>query len=139
MDPGLRRVAARATAALTAESDWTCRILAAGLAPGRVHWYRFTDEHGFASRVGRTRAAPAPDDARPARFAVVSRQNVRQGACDDALDVEFVGIPRPVDRAAGGDGGPVRYRVTHRVRRWAAGEHPRPERIAEAGALPLVL
>ncbi|HEX6534801.1 MAG TPA: alkaline phosphatase D family protein [Gemmatimonadaceae bacterium] len=81
-DPALHHVVATATAALAAESDWTCRILAAGLEPGRVYWYRFTDEHGFASRVGRTRTAPAPDDDRAARFAYVSCQNVQQGACN---------------------------------------------------------
>jgi alkaline phosphatase D len=25
-----------------------------GLAPARTYWYRFTDEHGYGSRVGRT-------------------------------------------------------------------------------------
>src|SRR4051812_36342514 len=37
---------------LSAEADWTCRVLAAGLHPRRVYWYRFTDEHGFGSRIG---------------------------------------------------------------------------------------
>ena len=59
-DPAFQHVAARAEAALSAEADWTCRVLAAGLQPARVYWYRFTDEHGFGSRVGRTLTAPAP-------------------------------------------------------------------------------
>ncbi|HSK77307.1 MAG TPA: PhoD-like phosphatase N-terminal domain-containing protein [Thermoanaerobaculia bacterium] len=65
-----------ARAALTADTDWTCRVLAAGLHPARVYWYRFIDEHGFASRTGRTLTALAETDRRPVRFAFVSCQNV---------------------------------------------------------------
>ena len=81
-DPGFHHVVARAEAAISAEADWTCRVLAAGLHPRRVYWYRFTDEHGFGSRVGRTLTAPAAGDDRPVRFAFVSCQNVSQGACN---------------------------------------------------------
>src|SRR5262249_49640052 len=52
----------------------------AGLRPRNEYWYRFTDEHGFGSRIGRTLTAPAEGDARPVRFAFVSCQNVQQGA-----------------------------------------------------------
>jgi alkaline phosphatase D len=79
-DPAFARVVSRAVAHLAAEADWTCRVLAAGLKPSRVYWYRFVDEHGFASRTGRTLTAPAPDDRRLVRFAFVSCQNVTQGA-----------------------------------------------------------
>ncbi|HJQ26927.1 MAG TPA: alkaline phosphatase D family protein [Blastocatellia bacterium] len=79
-DPAFRRVVAESTARLSADADWTCRVLAAGLKPAHVYWYRFTDEHGFGSRVGRTITAPAVNDARPVRFAFVSCQNVQQGA-----------------------------------------------------------
>ena len=78
-DAAFHRVVARAEANLSAETDWTCRVLAAGLKPGRVYWYRFTDEHGFGSRVGRTITAPSTD-TRPVSFAFVSCQNVQQGA-----------------------------------------------------------
>jgi alkaline phosphatase D len=79
-DQSFRRVVATAKASLTADNDWTCRTLAAGLEPGRVYWYRFTDEHGYGSRVGRTITAPSENDGRSARFAFVSCQNVQQGA-----------------------------------------------------------
>ena len=79
-DEGFRRIAVRGTARVDAASDWTCRILAAGLRPGRVYWYRFVDEAGNGSRVGRTVTAPAADDGRPFRFAFVSCQDVTQGA-----------------------------------------------------------
>jgi alkaline phosphatase D len=42
----------------------------------------------------------------------------------DAIDVEFVCIPRPIMRASSPDGGPLRYRVTHRAHRWAQGDRP---------------
>jgi alkaline phosphatase D len=45
-------------------------------------------------------------------------------AAADAIDVEFVCIPRPVARASSPDGGPLRYRVVHRAARWERGERP---------------
>src|SRR5262245_58403996 len=61
-DPAFRRVVASARAEISDETDWTCRVLAAGLKPARVYWYRFTDEHGFGSRLGRTITAPSGKD-----------------------------------------------------------------------------
>lgn len=78
--PDFHRIAARGDALLSALEDWTCRILAAGLAPATVYWYRFTDDHGFTSRVGRTMTAPADDDARQVQFAFVSCENHQVGA-----------------------------------------------------------
>jgi alkaline phosphatase D len=42
----------------------------------------------------------------------------------DALETEFVCIPPPLERSATPDGGPLRYRVTHRAKLWKPGEHP---------------
>lgn len=81
-DTSFQRVVARGTISVTAATDWTCRFLAAGLRPAREYWYRFVDEAGNASRVGRTLTAPRDDDARTARFAFVSCQDVTQGACN---------------------------------------------------------
>jgi alkaline phosphatase D len=78
-DAGFRRVVATANATPTAENDWTVRVLAAGLKSRHVYWYRFTDEHGFGSRVGRTITAPAENDNRPVSFAFVSCQNEQMG------------------------------------------------------------
>jgi alkaline phosphatase D len=52
----------------------------AGLKPSRIYWYRFIDERGRGSRIGRTRTAAAPDDPSPVKFAFVSCQNVCEGA-----------------------------------------------------------
>jgi alkaline phosphatase D len=79
-DPQFKRIVATSTTPLSAASDWTCRVLAAGLEPSRVYWYRFTDEHGHGSRVGRTLTAPAENDARSVAFTFVSCQNICQGA-----------------------------------------------------------
>jgi alkaline phosphatase D len=79
-DAKFDHIIASAPAVVSAASDWTCRVLVGGLKPRREYWYRFTDETGAGSRVGRTVTAPADDDDRPARFAFVSCQNVNQGA-----------------------------------------------------------
>jgi alkaline phosphatase D len=42
----------------------------------------------------------------------------------EAVESEFVCIPRPIARAPTPDGGPVRYRVTHRAKLWSKGEKP---------------
>jgi alkaline phosphatase D len=81
-DPAFERIVATSEVALGERNDWTCRVLAARLKPAQVYWYRFTDEHGFGSRVGRTVTAPAPSDTRATQFAFVSCQNVTLGACN---------------------------------------------------------
>jgi alkaline phosphatase D len=95
---GFERPVSTAVATVSAATDWTCRVLAAGLSPSRVYWYRFTDEHGFGSRIGRTRTAPAADDPRPVRFAFVSCQNVCEGAQNAYRRMAFED-----ERAAAGD------------------------------------
>jgi len=79
-DESFTRVVARAEAPISEASDWTCRVLAGGLKPSRIYWYRFTDASGYGSRVGRTVTAPTDDDSRPVRFAFVCCQNANQGA-----------------------------------------------------------
>ncbi len=79
-DPDFKRVVATAMAPVLAESDWTSRVLVSDLKPAAEYWYRFVDEDGNGSRIGRTLTAPAPDDPRPARFAFVSCQSLPEGA-----------------------------------------------------------
>ena len=79
-DEGFRRVVATSDVAISADADWTCRVLVGGLKPARVYWYRFADSDGMGSRIGRTMTAPASDDARPVKFVFVSCQNVNDGA-----------------------------------------------------------
>lgn len=79
-DEAFAHVVATAKAPLLAESDWTCRVLVGGLKPRRIYFYRFVDETGAGSRIGRTRTAPADRDDATVRFAFVSCQNANQGA-----------------------------------------------------------
>src|SRR3954471_19043823 len=57
-DEAFHRVVAQAPAAISAASDWTTRVLVGRLKPSRPYWYRFTDEQGNGSRIGRTITAP---------------------------------------------------------------------------------
>ena len=57
----------------------------------------------------------------------------------DELEVEFVCIPRPLERTDREDGGPLAYRVVHRVKRWTSDGQPRLERTRVDGTLPLVV
>ena len=78
-DDAFRRVVAKASAPVSAESDWTTRVLVGHLKPARVYWYRFTDGEGNGSRVGRTITAPLANDPRPVNFAFVSCQSLNEG------------------------------------------------------------
>ncbi len=42
----------------------------------------------------------------------------------DAMQTEFVCIPRPISRSEKPDGGPIRYRVLHTAALWKKGEKP---------------
>ena len=77
-DPAFARIVVSATARVSAESDWTCRVLAGGLKPGRVYWYRFTDSEGNGSRIGRTITAPSTNDrARSTSLSSVARTSTK--------------------------------------------------------------
>jgi alkaline phosphatase D len=56
-----------------------------------------------------------------------------------SFESEFVCIPRPIERIAQPDGGPVSYRVTHRAQLWKPGEHPRLEQTVLEGKPELSL
>jgi len=62
--------------------DFTVKVDAAGLAPGRVYHYRFavtTPEGETFSPMGRTKTAAAAGDTTPVRFAIVSCSNWQFG------------------------------------------------------------
>jgi alkaline phosphatase D len=79
-DDTFKQVVVSVAAVVSAAADWTCRVLVGNLKPASIYWYRFTDETGMTSRIGRTITAPAPDDPRPVKFAFVSCQNANDGA-----------------------------------------------------------
>jgi alkaline phosphatase D len=59
-------------------------------------------------------------------------------AAEDHLEVEFVCIPRPLQRSLMPDGGAVTYRVTHRIDRWLPRGSPKVRRTKVKGTLPLI-
>jgi alkaline phosphatase D len=55
----------------------------------------------------------------------------------NAIETEFVCVPRPIAHATSNDGGPLRYRVVHRASKWRSGEHPQLEqKILEGDPFP---
>jgi phosphodiesterase/alkaline phosphatase D-like protein len=60
------------------DRDWTINVVADGLRPSSTYWYRFTDDAGNRSPVGRTRTAPVGGVDR-LRFAVASCSNYAFG------------------------------------------------------------
>jgi alkaline phosphatase D len=81
-DPHFKKIQTRAFVPITAQTDWTCRFYAARLKPSTEYWYRFTDEDGNGSRIGRTLTAPKERDSRPVRFTFVSCQDMTIGAAN---------------------------------------------------------
>jgi alkaline phosphatase D len=78
--PEFKKILAGGTADVSADADWTCRFLVKDLEPNHEYWYRFIDEHGFASRIGRTITAPREDSDEPVRFTFVSCQCPNEGS-----------------------------------------------------------
>ena len=78
-DRDFRRVVRQGTFRTSAKRDHTVKVEADRLEPATTYFYRFLLD-GVASRVGRTRTAPA-HDASPAnlRFGVVSCANLQAG------------------------------------------------------------
>jgi alkaline phosphatase D len=101
LDPDFRRVVATARAPVLAAADWTCRAMVGGLLPATTYWYRFTDDSGAGSRVGRTITAPRAGDARPVRFAFVSCNSVNEGAQNAYRRMIWEDENAPADRQLG--------------------------------------
>jgi alkaline phosphatase D len=94
-DETFHHVVATAAVAPDTDNDWTVRVLAAGLKPATTYWYRFSDDAGHGSRIGRTRTAPAANDARPVSFAFVSCQNETLGANNAYRRMIFEDMAKP--------------------------------------------
>jgi alkaline phosphatase D len=101
LDPEFRKIAARGSTTVDGGTDWTARFLAAGLKPSQEYWYRFTDESGAGSRIGRTLTAPAENDNRPFSFAFVSCQDPTQGALNAYRKMIFEDERRPPEERLG--------------------------------------
>jgi alkaline phosphatase D len=89
------------------------------------HGVRTALEYARSGDIAKARALRNPDNAPHVSFVDMGGHGygvVR--ASVDHMDTEFVCIPRPIERAATEDGGPLRYRVVHSARLWAKGEQP---------------
>ena len=83
-------------------------------------------EYARSGDIERARAATNPDSAPHIEFVDMGGHGYATvTATSDAIETEFVGIPRPIHRSSSPDGGPILYRVSHRAERWRAGERPR--------------
>ena len=93
-----------------------------------------TLKHGVKSaleyaQVGRSRTAAHqvsnPDNAPHLEFVDMGGHGYAVvTAGPQAIESEFVCIPRPIARATTPDGGPLRYRVRHCAKLWKKGEKP---------------
>jgi alkaline phosphatase D len=93
------------------------------------HGVRACLEYAASGDPARARAASNPDNAPHLAFVDMGGHGYSVVRADgDALEAEFVCIPRPIARSDAPDGGPLRYRVLHRAPRWRPGERPTLER-----------
>jgi len=58
-------------------------------------------------------------------------------ATPNELEAEFVCVPRPFERSATEDGGPLAYRIAFRAKLWQPGAKPQLERTKMEGTIPL--
>jgi len=78
-DQAFERVVARGVVDATVEYGHSVHVDATGLSPGTTYWYRF-EVGRWVSAPGRTRTAPAPDDAvERLSFAVANCQAYQSG------------------------------------------------------------
>jgi alkaline phosphatase D len=97
------------------------------------HGVRACLEYQRSGNPERARRASNPDLAPHLSFVDMGGHGYATlRVAGDAVECEFVCIPRPLERSPGADGGPIRYRVAHRAPLWRQGERPRlAQRIIE--------
>ena len=100
------------------------------------HGVRAALEYAASGDIAKARAATNPDVAPHLEFVDMAGHGYAVvSAGPDAIDTEFVCIVRPIARAATPDGGPLRYRVSHRASLWRPGTPPKLEqRVLEGDA-----
>jgi alkaline phosphatase D len=102
------------------------------------HGVRSALEYSGGGDLAGARALSNPDLAPHLSFVDMGGHGYAMvTASAEALDVEFVCIPRPNERSETPDGGPLSYRVRHTVRSWADGGKPALTGEFIEGAAPL--
>jgi len=90
------------------------------------HGVRAALEYAHSGDLAKARALRNPELAPHLSFVDVGGHGYATVRVDASTMVtEFVCIPRPIERSATPDGGPLRYRVRHEVALWKAGEQPK--------------
>ena len=110
--------------------DHRLRALYAGQAFNMLlrHGVRSCLEYAASGDIQKARALSNPDVAPHASFIDMGGHGysvVR--VTSDAIETEFVCIPRPIERSDHADGGPLSYRVRARTPLWKRGATPRLE------------
>jgi alkaline phosphatase D len=100
------------------------------------HGVRAALEYAASGDIAKARAATNPEVAPHLEFVDMAGHGYAVvSAGPDAIDAEFICIVRPIGRAATPDGGPLRYRVSHRAKLWRPGTSPKLEqRVLEGDA-----
>jgi len=92
------------------------------------HGARACLEYAARHDLTRARALSNPDNAPHLAFVDMGGHGYATVRVDgEAIESEFVCIPRPIVRSTTADGGPLRYRVTHRATLWKPGDRPHLE------------
>jgi alkaline phosphatase D len=87
------------------------------------HGVRSALECARSGDLQKAHAASNPDLAPHLTFVDMGGHGYATVRVDaNAMVTEFVCIPRPIERSASSDGGPLRYRVRQEVKLWRAGE-----------------
>lgn len=83
-------------------------------------------EYAGSGDIAKARALTNPDVAPHLEFVDMAGHGYAVvSAGPDAIDTEFVCIVRPIARATTPDGGPLRYRVSHKAKMWQPGTAPK--------------
>ncbi|WP_294054469.1 alkaline phosphatase D family protein [Sphingomonas sp.] len=93
-------------------------------------------EYAANGDIAKARAQTNPDVAPHVEFVDMAGHGYSVvSAGPEAIETEFVCIVRPIARATTPDGGPLRYRVSHRAQLWRPGTAPQLEqRLLEGNA-----
>ncbi|HEX6833212.1 MAG TPA: alkaline phosphatase D family protein, partial [Rudaea sp.] len=103
------------------------------------HGVRSALEYARSGDLAKAKNRSNPDNAPHLAFVDMGGHGYSVVRADaQTFAVEFVCIPRPIERSASADGGPLRYRVVHRARLWSSGERPALEREVLEGDVGLM-
>src|SRR5256714_3927283 len=111
--------------------DWTYNMLL-------KHGVRSCLEYAKSFDLQRARSLSNPNLAPHLEFVDLGGHGyAKVRLTGNEMRTEFVCIPRPIARSERPDGGPLRYRVVHSARLWAAGERPKLAQLVVEGDVGL--